>query len=140
MPYVTKADLEGLIPPQFITEALDDDGDGVEDAGLWDKVAAQAGEAVDALLGQRFEVPFAAPVPPLVSQAAKIFAASALYRRRGLSSVRKPFEKEEERVSVKLSRIGEGKVPLTPEADRAQDSISVISEDAQTYPSGRLIV
>ncbi|MBU4460298.1 MAG: DUF1320 domain-containing protein, partial [Verrucomicrobia bacterium] len=78
MPYVTKADLEGLIPPQFITEALDDDGDGVEDAGLWDKVAAQAGEAVDALLGQRFEVPFAAPVPPLVSQAAKIFAASAL--------------------------------------------------------------
>jgi phage gp36-like protein len=140
MPYVTKADLEGLIPPQFLLEALDDDGDGAEDAGLWDRVAAQAGEAVDALLGQRFAVPFASPLPALVSQAAKIFAASALYRRRGMTSDRNPFAKEEERLSVKLSRIGEGKEPLTPEADRAQDSISVISEDAKTYPAGRLIV
>jgi uncharacterized protein YggE len=95
---------------------------------------------VDALLGQRFEVPFASPLPALVSQAAKIFAASALYRRRGLTADRNPFAKEEERLSVKLSRIGEGKEALTPDVDRAQDSISVISEDAQTYPSGRLIV
>ena len=80
MAYLTKADLDGLIPPQFLLEALDDDQDGQEDAGLWDKIAQQA------------------------------------------------------------SRIGQGLEPLTPGADRAEDSVSVISEDAKTYPHGRLIV
>lgn len=140
MPYVEKADLEGLIPPQFLAEALDDNGDGAEDPGLWDKVAAQASDAVDALLGQRFEVPFAAPYPPLVSQAARVFAASALYRRRGYTADRNPFAKEEERLAVKLSRIGAGQEPLTPDVDRAQDSVSAITEDAKTYPGERLIV
>lgn len=140
MPYVAKSDLDGLLPPQFLLEALDDNADGVEDAGLWDKVAAQAQDAVDALLGQRFAVPFAPPLPPLVSQAARIFAASALYRRRGFGADRNPFAKEEERLSVKLSRIGQGLEPLTPDVDRAQDSISVIEEPAATYPAGRLIV
>lgn len=140
MAYVTKADLDGLLPPQFMLEALDDNGDGAEDSGLWDKVAAQASSAVDALLGQRFDVPFSAPIPPLVSQAARVFAASALYRRRGMTADRNPYAKEEERLAAKLSAIGAGKEPLTPDADRAQDSISVISEDAKTYPGGRLIV
>jgi phage gp36-like protein len=138
--YVSKADLDGLIPPQFLAEALDDDGDGSEDADLWDKIAAQASDAVDALLGQRFEVPFSAPLPPLVSQAARVFAAAALYRRRGHTADRNPFSKEEDRLAAKLSRIGEGKEPLTPDVDRSQDSISVITEDAKTYPDGRLIV
>ncbi len=140
MAYVTKADLDGLIPPQFLLEALDDDQDGQEDAGLWDKIAQQAADAVDALLGQRYTVPFAAPLPPLVTQAARVFAASALYRRRGHTDERNPFAKEGERLSTKLSRIGQGLEPLTPGADRAEDSVSVISEDAKTYPHGRLIV
>lgn len=140
MAYVTQADLEGLLPPQFLLQALDDDEDGVADTGLWDKIAAQAADAVDALLGQRFDVPFAAPLPPIVSQAARIFAASALYRRRGYTADRNPFAADETRLAEKLSRIGQGKEPLTPDVDRAQDSISVITEDAKTYPGEQLIV
>jgi len=140
MAYLTKADLDGLIPPQFLLEALDDDQDGVEDVGLWDKIAQQAADAVDALLGQRYTVPFTAPLPPLVAQAARVFAASALYRRRGYTDDRNPWGKEAERLSVKLSRIGQGLEPLTPGADRAEDSVSIIVEQAKTYPGERLIV
>jgi hypothetical protein len=69
-----------------------------------------------------------------------VFAASALYRRRGYTDDRNPWGKEAERLSVKLSRIGQGLEPLTPGADRAEDSVSIIVEQAKTYPGERLIV
>ncbi|WP_448579263.1 phage protein Gp36 family protein [Thermosphaera sp.] len=139
MVYVSQSDLDGLIPPQFLAEALDDNQDNHEDAGLWDKIAAQASGAVDALLGQRYRVPFTPPFPSLVTQAARVFAAYALYRRRGYTDDRNPFAKECERLSTKLSRIGQGLEPLTPEADRANASVSVIAEGAKTYAGGKLI-
>lgn len=138
MPYVTQNDLAGLIPPPFLLAALDDDQDGVADAGVWDAIAGQADGKVDAFLGQRFSVPFSEP-PQIVLRAARIFAAAALYRRRDVPNDRNPYADEERRMEEKLSAIAAGKEPLTTEAAPASDPAVLITEPSKTFSDGRLM-
>lgn len=103
--YFTRAELEGLVPPQFILQALDDDGDGVEDAGAFDTLCAGACNDVDAICSTLFTTPFAAPVPVLISQAALTFAAKQLYQRRGIESQKNPYASKATQATEKLTRI-----------------------------------
>lgn len=133
MAYFIQSEIESVIPPQFLLDALDDDGDGVADAGLFDRIADQASGEADAILGQRYATPFEAPVPAIVAHAARLFACAIIYRRRGVSEEANPWAAPAKDMASKLGRIASGSEPLTPDADRAQDSVSVISETAKTY-------
>jgi phage gp36-like protein len=136
--YLAEADLIPHLPPQFLLQALDDDGDGSADDGLLDAILTASSDEVDAILGARFATPFS-PVPALVKTSARIFALETLYRRRGFSGDNNPWEVPAKDLRARLNRIGQGKEPLTPDIERKQSSVSVIVEDAKTHDSaGRI--
>jgi phage gp36-like protein len=138
MPYVVLADIEGRIPADYLTQALDDDGDGEADA--WDKVAADAASAVDALVGMRYTVPVPAPYPALITEAAKVAACYLCYQRRGTSDETNPWRLRYDTyfgANGILSRVASGKLPLAPELERVKPSGSLISEPATTYDRRR---
>jgi phage gp36-like protein len=132
MPYTTLAEIAAKLPNQFLVEALDDNGDGVPDADVWDQVAASAAAEVDGLLAMRFSTPFASP-PAVVRHAALIFALETLYDRRGYSGDEKnPYASRARDERDKLRDIGAGKLPLTPVHQKPTQSVAVVSEPART--------
>lgn len=136
--YVLLGDLDGMIPGQFVIEALDDDGDGAADPGVWSAVARDVGQAIDGALGGRFAVPFGNPIPPVVVNAAKVFACEQLYIRRGKLDDKNPFTPRANAIRKQLAAIASGEEPLTPTIERAKPSVSVVSEPARTTSaSGR---
>jgi phage gp36-like protein len=133
--YLSEADLTPHLPPQFLLQALDDDGDGSADSGVLNSILTASSDEVDSLLGSRYPVPFSAPLPALVKTAARVFALETLYRRRGFSGDQNPWETRAKDLRDRLNRIGQGKEPLGPEHERKLPSVSVISEDALTHDS-----
>jgi hypothetical protein len=100
MPYVLLSDLPADIPPDFLTQALDDDGDGVQDPGLWDLIAQQVSDAIDGDIGVRYAVPLVPNLgrypltngfPPVIVNAGRTLAAEKLYGRRGTADQRNPW-------------------------------------------------
>lgn len=132
--YITRSRLAAVIPPQFMLEALDDDGDGVEDAGLFDEVLAAAQTDVDGILGKRFATPFANPIPAIVADATTKIFAELLYIRRGYGSEEKPnpWGPKAKTAREKLEKIAKGEEPLTPDLKRQKPSASAITERAKT--------
>lgn len=141
MPYVELTDLHGKIPPQFLIQALDDDQDGAVDAGLWELIQSQSGDAVDSRLGQRYEVPITdAKALPLARNAALIFAAEAVYARR-VPPEQNPWMGQANTMRSKLDKIGKGEESLTPSVNRAKPSGVVVAEPSRTYSgSGRISI
>jgi hypothetical protein len=80
--YVTREQIAVKIPPNVLLDALDDNADGQEDAGVFDAVVASASEEVDGYLSGLYTVPFTEPFPPKVAQAALALACSLIYERR----------------------------------------------------------
>ncbi len=139
--YALRADLEAIIPPHFIVQALDDDADGQEDAGLFEKVADAADRAVNAYLSGRYTTPFGAPYPDLVSEAAKVFIAESLYARRGYESERNPYTARANALRKQLEAIGNGNgslggVPADTTATRPP--MAIVSEPSRTTPSQKI--
>lgn len=130
MSYFTLSDLEALIPGDFLTQALDDDNDGAADA--LEIVQTAACREVDAILGVRYAVPFAAPCPAVVAHAAVTLAAEACYLRRGASPDKNPFAKAAEAARRQLRDIAAGDLPLDPQIGRARPSGTLISEPSRT--------
>lgn len=140
MPYVTKTDMEAVVPADLLTVSVDDQVYGIETAGVWDAIAAGAARRIDAILSRRFRVPFAEPLPPLVKDAAITFAAHMLYLRR--QSGTSPFEKEAEAMTERLQEVASGRGELTYDYSGAGSaSPCVISEPTKTYrEDGRLML
>ena len=132
--YIQLTDLQAVLPQQFLTQALDDDGDGAIDA--WDAVRAAAERAVNAALGVRFTVPFTDPIPPIVCEAAFLFAAEACYTRRGVEFDQNPFGKSAATMRATLRQIAAGEMPLSPSIERQKPSVSIITEPSRTAGSG----
>ena len=82
MPYVTRQQIEDKIPPPALLDALDDDGDGQEDAGRFDSIVATASQEVEGYLAGLYTVPFADPAPAKVRAAAFAFTCELIYNRR----------------------------------------------------------
>lgn len=138
MPYLASTDLHGLLPPAFVAEALDDDRDGSADSGVWDAVEEDAAGQIDSRLGGRYSVPFTAPLPAVVVEAAKVFACELLYQRRGMSGEANPWTARANAMRKRLEAIGDGSQPLTPTTTKVRPPVSVISTPAVTVPAGRL--
>lgn len=129
--YIELSDLQAVIPATFLTQSLDDDNDGVIDA--WTAVQAAAERSVNAALGVRFSVPFAAPVPAIVTEAAFLFAAEACYTRRGVEFDQNPFGKAASAMRATLRKIAAGEIPLSPDIERKKPSVSIITEPSRTH-------
>jgi hypothetical protein len=142
MPYVSQADLKGKVPDDLLLQALDDDGDGVADDGVWDGISADVDKAINGPLEGRYSVPLAAPYPYLVTEAALIFACEAIYMRRGLAGKdQNPWVTRADAMRKRLEAIGNGEQPLTATAGQLKSGGAVIGEPARTYDeSGRLMV
>ncbi|MEM8954352.1 MAG: phage protein Gp36 family protein [Verrucomicrobiota bacterium] len=134
--YIAQTDIEGRIPPDFLLQALDDNSDGAADTGVWDRVAEDACQAVDARLAQRYETPFSTTDPPtIVKAAAEVFALEILYLRRGVAATENPWTSQAETWRKKLDAIAMGHEPLTPDLQRAQPSANAITEPSKTTDS-----
>ena len=134
MRYVEPTDLVGIIPNTHLTEALDDDQDGVADPGVFDSVAETVCRDIDARLGQRYQTPFRYPYPSVVIYAARILALEALYARRGQKDDKNPYGKQADAQRAKLDAIGAGTQPLQPGQQRAEPSATALTERSKTTP------
>lgn len=117
--YVQKSDIvPSEIVEAFFVEHTDDNGDGVEDAGIWDAIAAAASRACDDLLSRRYLVPFSSP-PPLVRQAAAVFALETLHNRRGRYGDENPYGKRADKFRTQLHDIAGGNGSLEAASETA---------------------
>jgi phage gp36-like protein len=132
-PYVLYADMAARLPLDFLVQALDDNGDGAVDPGLWDQVAAAVAKEIDGILGVRFNVPFVNPIPAPVVTAAEVLAAELLYGRRGFQGEEKnPWAAQAKTQRTTLAKIAAGEVPLGPTNNRAKPSASIVSEPSKS--------
>jgi hypothetical protein len=145
MPYVQQSDLNADVPPDFQTQALDDDNDGVADAGLWDAIAQKVSDAIDAQIGMRYAVPLQPDMvaypntngfPAIIVNAARILAAEKLYARRPMPQSGNPWRAQADGVRKQLDQIAAGTRPLDPEEQRQKPSASVITGRLQSVPQG----
>lgn len=115
MPYVTRQEIAPLFTAEWLLQALDDNNDGAEDAGVFEQLALTASRRVDGILGLRFPVPFAAPYPPPVVDAARAFVCEALYlRRMGADQRGNPWSMTARQAEERLQRIALGELPIFP--------------------------
>jgi phage gp36-like protein len=133
--YVLIGDLDADLPPQFLVQALDDDNDGIADAGIWTKVLKSVSEEIDGILGQKFAVPFGNPLPAIAVHAARQLAIAKLYQRRGIEDKANPYAKAAADIREKLKAIAQGKEPLAPELQQSAPSVSIISDKSKLHSS-----
>jgi phage gp36-like protein len=140
MPYVLQSALKGKVPDDLLLQALDDNADGVADEGIWDAISADVDRAIDGRLEGRYTVPLAAPLPAVVAEAAIVFAAEAVYMRRGLAGDQNPWTKQADGFRKRLEAIGTGEQPLKNDVVPVKSGGAVISEPSRTYDeAGRLM-
>lgn len=133
MAYIELAELKGKIPDRDLLAALDDDEDGVIDAAVWAQIQSDVQREIDGTLGQRYSVPFAAPLPAVVSLAAQNLAIEAVYNHRGSLNDKSPERIAAKNSRSKLSAIANGEEPLAPGKERARPSASAITEPSRTH-------
>lgn len=139
MAYVIQSDLKGLIPDDFVIQALDDNGDGQPDPDVWAAVALAVQETIDDALGSAYRTPFASPAPIVVRESARILVCDLLYRRRGVADAANPWVKPVESVRARLRAIAQG--GSIPGLARTLPQPALISEPARTTTkSGRMLV
>jgi hypothetical protein len=116
--YITRAQVTNLVPALVLNDALDDNGDGAEDAGLFDSLAQTQSLIVDGFLSGLFPTPFANP-PAKAQIATLFFVLEALYQRRGTPLEKNPFSAQATWWRVHLQRVGNRELPFdagTPKA------------------------
>jgi phage gp36-like protein len=131
--YTSRQKLETVIPAADLVAALDDDGDGLEDAGLFETLLEVATEKVDAYLDGRYSnlLPFANP-PALVKTAALAFLAESIYTRRPGADAPTKITREARACRDRLEKIQEGKANLS--ADKAENApVSIIASPSSVH-------
>lgn len=139
MPYIEQSELSGLLPTEFVIEALDDDEDGAADAAAWAEVVAEVQEAIDGPLSTRFPTPFAEPLPKILKRCARYFAVEQLYARRGVSD-KNPHAETIKGLHALLRAIARGEAGLSAEVKPISNAGGVaITEPTQTGRGGLLV-
>lgn len=113
--YVTRAEIEALIPPAEVKRALEDGAQGSEAQGLFDQIAALAQDQVDGLICGAALVPLSADDlvrAPVVKDAARVFACKMLYARAGVPESSNPWADRALELTERLKAIGQHKAPL----------------------------
>ena len=138
MAYAQLSDLAGLVPSEFLTQALDDVNAGVIDDTLFAQIQADVQTAIDAILGTRFSVPFVPDgnghLPAFVFNAAKKLTAEQIYKRRGIADEKNPWTKECDNLRALMKAMALGQAPLDPDINRKDPAASVITQPMQSAP------
>lgn len=132
--YTTLPQVTAKLPADFILQALDDDKDGIIDPSVWQAVAEDAADQVDDRLGQRYTVPFDPEnLSAKVRAASLMFVLETLHLRRGLGTEEtNPFLNSARAARKELAAIGNGEVPLSPEARQPYHSVATVTEPARS--------
>lgn len=131
MSYILQSDLDGKIPALLLLQALDDNGDGLADADVWDKLVVDVENAINSRLEGNYAIPLAEPIPAIISEAAKVLAAEAIYLRRGLAGDQNPWVKQADAMRKRLEEIGSGDKPLKPGTSPQGPAGVVITETSR---------
>lgn len=92
MAYITQAKFIAELPNEFLTEALDDDRDAVNDADLFDTILESAEEKVNAVLEAKgVALPLSSPYPNPVVNAARMLVLEKFWDRRGKTGDDNPW-------------------------------------------------
>lgn len=111
MAYFTRDEAITRIPGNDFTPFLDDNGDGIEDPGLYDTIVSVASNAADSLVSAIYATPFPTP-PPKIKEAALIFFCEICYQRRNTPEEKNFFKPQADMWRQLLAQIGSGKIPL----------------------------
>lgn len=133
--YVNRAWVETRIPRATLVEALDDDGDGGEDAGVFDLLAESVSNDVDNAIGSDATVAVA-----LRTSAANVFLCELLYKRRGIADSANPWANEATRLRKRFENIGKGEERVEPLPAPAGGTTRIITEPAKSFPSGGRLI
>lgn len=104
-PYIALSDLIGMIPAQFLAEALDDAGTGSANPEVWARIAQDTQNEIDGVLGKLYPVPFSVPLPAFIVSAAQLLAADRIYKRRGTE--KNPYAADAASIRKEMAQIGE---------------------------------
>ena len=129
--YVAIEQIEALIPRDVLAQALSD-GDGTDiDLAIWTRVEAAAAAAIDGALAGRYSVPFSAPVPSVIQDAALVFCCEIIYQRRGIPTEQNPFAQRARDCRAALAQIAAGDRNLSTTTAKAVSSGVVIAETSR---------
>lgn len=131
MAYTTFTKLKARVPDGWVTDALDDDASGT--AEKFDSVLEEAEEEVNGVIGLRYAVPLSTPTP-FISSVTTLICSEIVYARR-LMQEHFPYKDALAVARRQLRDIGAGTLPLSPDKDRQDTSVSVISEDSRVHSS-----
>lgn len=129
MAYSTLADIKKLIPEETLVQLTDDEGLAKINQARVDEAIAQADAEIDAYLGARYTVPFAAPVPALPARLSSRMAVYHLYARK-VEEIPKTRVDQYNNVLRVLEKIAEGKISIGDEsADEGTNEVQYSGED-----------
>jgi len=135
MALFAQSDLEDAFPEATSLLAMDDDGDGVADSGVFTRLLAAATEFIEGYL-QQCGGSIADPPQKRLKHIGLRYAEYTLWRRRGhtarADAVYEQWLKPE---MVWLDRIANGKEALKPGATE-DGAATAITEPAKTHLSG----
>lgn len=139
MAYTSRGAIVAKLPDRYVVEALDDDGDGEEDAGLLDTIIATGDTEIDGYLEGRYQLPLS-PTPAKLATASLVIALEAIYYRRGLSREDNPWANRASEIRASLRRIQAGEENLFAGTEKAEAGVVVVAEPARTHSnSNRLL-
>ena len=133
MSLFTQTEMIASIPASKMLLGIDDDGDAIEDDGLFDAILRKAEDFVGGYLDQAGIPRWPDPLPARLKIAAMNFALYLLYERRGMQNEKKT--QMEDWVSPDrtwLSRIANGEESLSPSVPESFTDGAVVSEPART--------
>ena len=137
--YVIRADVEGLVPPHIVLKALDDDADGEEDTGTWDKIVTVVTKTINGYIEARYALPLD-PIPSLVSGCALPLFCEALYDRCGFSNEDNPWSSRARAARDTLASVSRGEIGLGPEHGHPHEAPGSVSEPSRMASGGRLMI
>ncbi len=112
MAYCTEDDLKKVIPEEIIIQ-LTDDVDPIDtiDPAIVDEMIAQADDEIDTYVVAKYDVPLAAPVPPIIRSISCDITVYKLYRRR-MEEIPETRDTSYRDAVTLLKEIRDGKMPL----------------------------
>lgn len=142
MPYTTFEEVAGYLPAPWLTEATDDDGNGIPEN--FQDVLDVASRFVDGKLSTAYAVPLVGTlITPFIVSLTTLYAAKVCFGRRGMSDAF-PYRDELGNLLKQLDQVATGKLPLVPPGATgggtpAGAGGAVISGPAKTFSEGGLL-
>jgi len=110
MAYTTREKIESVIPADFLERSFWKEGE--EESGVIDTIISIADNEIDGYLAGRYTVPFSAPLPGMVANAALIITCDLIYRRNSVPNEGNPWNQSAKDIREALQAISNGSAIL----------------------------